>query len=818
MEDNRDRTEDLYIEDIMRDSYINYAMSVIVSRALPDVRDGLKPVHRRILYAMNELGVTSNKAYKKSARIVGDVLGKYHPHGDTSVYDAMVRMAQDFSSRYCLVDGHGNFGSVDGDSAAAMRYTEVRMGKIASYTLDDIDKETIDWSLNFDETLKEPSVLPSKIPGLLMNGASGIAVGMATNIPPHNLSELVDGIKALIDNPLIEASELIEYVKGPDFPTGGIILGREGIKQAYNTGRGKVKVRARAEIEDKKGKERIIVHELPYMVNKANLIQKIANHVKEKKIEGISDIRDESDRDGMRIVIEIRKDSNANVVLNNLYKHTDMQNTFGIIILALVNNEPKQLNLKQTLEHFLEHRKTVIIRRTNYDLKKAEQKAHLLEGLIIALDNIDEIITLIRASKDTETAKNELMEKFKLSEVQAKAILDMKLQKLTGLEREKILDDYKKTKELIEELKSILASTQKILNIIKEELDEIKNKFGDERKTKIGRSIDALDDIDLIANEQTVITTTKAGYIKSIPIDTYKAQKRGGKGITGGKLKDDDFARNLIVAETHDYLMFFSSNGKVYLKRAFEIPFSSRQAKGKAIVNFLQIDKTEEIKSLIPVREFSPETFVCMITRKGVIKKTSLDNYANIRRGGIIAINLDEGDEIKEVFLTDGNQEIIMGSKFGKAIRFKESDVRSIGRTARGVKGMNLKKGDEIIGACASSDPENTILTITRYGFGKRTKISSYRLTKRASQGVINIRLTPKTGEVISIMRVVDEDELLLISRKGMIIRTKVKDIRAMSRATQGNIIMKLNNDDTVVAGEIINPEEEVETSNQSSD
>ncbi|MFA5479107.1 MAG: DNA gyrase subunit A [Candidatus Muiribacteriota bacterium] len=806
---NIDKMEKIYIEDIMKDSYMDYAMSVIVSRALPDVRDGLKPVHRRILFAMNDLGMQSNKPYKKSARIVGDVLGKYHPHGDSSVYDAMVRMAQDFSSRYCFVDGHGNFGSVDGDSAAAMRYTEVRMAKITEHMLSDIDKETVDFTLNFDESLKEPTVLPAKIPALLANGASGIAVGMATNIPPHNLGELIDGIIALIDNPTLENPDLNEYVKGPDFPTGGIIMGREGIKSAYNTGRGKVKVRAKAEIEDKKGKETIIVTELPYMVNKANLIEKIANLVKEKKIEGISDIRDESDRDGMRIVIEVKKDGNSNVILNNLYKYTEMQNTFGIIFLALVDNVPKLLTLKDMLEHFVEHRKVVIIRRTNYELRKAEEKAHLLEGLIIALDNIDEIIALIKASRDTESAKNELMERFTLSEVQAKAILEMRLQRLTGLERDKILKDYEETKALIEELKSILASTQKILNIIKTELIEIRDKFGDARKTVIGRSMETIEDIDLIPNEKVVITITREGYIKSIPIDTYKAQKRGGKGIIGGKLKEDDFAESLLVAETHDYLMFFTNSGKTFLKRAFEIPFSSRQAKGKAIVNFLQLEKEEEINAVIPVQEFSPELNVVMVTQKGVVKKTSLENFSNIRKGGIIAIRLDDGDDLKQVMLTNGKMDIIIATKFGKAIRFSEEDARPQGRATRGVRGITLKKGDEVIGACATDDYSKSLLTITRNGYGKRTTIDNYRLQKRGGSGTINLKVNQKTGEVISVNEVTEDDELLLISKDGMIIRTKIRDIRSLGRATQGTIIMRLNKDDLVVAGEIIKKEDQ---------
>ncbi|PLX16854.1 MAG: DNA gyrase subunit A [Candidatus Muiribacterium halophilum] len=807
----RDRVEKIYIEDIMKDSYLDYAMSVIVMRALPDVKDGLKPVHRRILYAMNELGLTSRKAYKKSVRVVGDVLGKYNPHGDSSVYDAMVRMAQDFSSRYCFVDGHGNFGSIDGDSAAAMRYTEARMGKISEEMLEDIDKETVDFRLNFDESLQEPVVLPAKIPALLMNGASGIAVGMATNIPPHNLSELIDGTVALIDDPSLEPMDLMEYVKGPDFPTGGTIMGTEGIRSAYTTGRGKVKTRAKVEIVEKKNREVIIVSEIPFMVNKANLIIKIANLVKDKKIEGISDIRDESDKKGLRIVIECKRDHNANVILNNLYKHTDLQNTFGIILLALVEGAPKVLNLKEILGHFIEHRKQVVTRRTAFELKKAEAKAHILEGLIIALDNIDEVIKVIRASKDVDTAKAELMSRFELSEIQAKAILDMRLQKLTGLEREKLLTDYEELKKLIEELKSILASVQKIKDIIKDELIYIKNKYGDERRTVIGRSIDSLEDIDLIQNERVVITITKTGYIKSQQIDTYRKQRRGGKGIIGGKLKDDDFAKHILVAETHDFLLLFTDNGKVYIKRAFEIPMSSRQSKGKALINFLEIDKEEEVKAIIQLKEFSADQNIVMITANGVIKKSSLDVYSNIRKGGIIAIRLDDNDNLREVFLTNDKTEIIIATKYGKAIRFSEGDIRTQGRATRGVRGIRLKAGDTVVGAAASEDPQTTLLTVTTKGYGKRTQVENYRLQKRGGAGTINIKRTAAKGDVIGIKIVKDEDELLIISHSGMIIRTPIKEIRSMGRATQGNRIMRLNKGDTVVAIEIIEPEEDEE-------
>jgi len=804
----RDKIEKIYIEDIMKDSYLDYAMSVIVMRALPDVKDGLKPVHRRILYAMNELGLTSKKSYKKSVRVVGDVLGKYHPHGDSSVYDAMVRMAQEFSSRYCLVDGHGNFGSIDGDSAAAMRYTEARMAKISEEMLEDIDKETVDFRLNFDESLQEPVVLPTRLPVLLMNGASGIAVGMATNIPPHNLGELIDGTIALIDDPELEPVELMEYIKGPDFPTGGIIMGRGGIKDAYTTGRGKVKTRAKVEIEEKKNKEVIIVNEIPYMVNKANLIIKIANLVKDKKIDGISDIRDESDKKGLRIVIECKKDHNANVVLNNLYKHTDLQSTFGIILLALVEGAPKVLNLKQILGHFIEHRKQVVTRRTAYELKKAEAKAHILEGLIIALDNIDEVIKVIRASRDVDTAKDELMKRFELSEVQAKAILDMRLQKLTGLEREKLLSDYEELKKLIEELKSILASVEKVKEIIKEELESVKSRYSDERRTKIGRSIDSLEDIDLIQNERVVITISKTGYIKCQQIDTYRKQRRGGKGIIGGKLKDEDFAKHLLVAETHDFLLLFTNTGKVYIKRVFEIPMSSRQSKGKALVNFLQIDKDEEVKAIIPLQEFSAEQNIVMITANGIIKKSSLDVYSNIRKGGIIAIRLDDNDTLREVFLTNNKTEIIIATKYGKAIRFSEKDIRTQGRATRGVRGIRLKAGDTVVGAAAAEDPQTTLLTVTTKGFGKRTQVENYRLQKRGGSGTINIKRTAAKGDVIGIKVVSDEDELLVISHSGMIIRTPIKEIRSMGRATQGNRIMRLNKGDSVVAIEIIEPEE----------
>lgn len=784
------------IEEEMKKSYLSYAMSVIVSRALPDVRDGLKPVHRRILYAMNELGLTHDKPYRKSARVVGDVLGKYHPHGDASVYDAMVRLAQDFNTRYLLIDGHGNFGSVDGDSPAAMRYTEVRMAKLASEMLRDINKNTIEYRPNFDETLKEPVTLPSRFPNLLVNGSSGIAVGMATNIPPHNLSEVIDGIIMYIENPDITIDDLMKTIKGPDFPTGALIMGKEGISTAYKTGRGKITLRAVANIEESnRGRYKIVVTEIPYQVNKARLIEKIAELVREKKIEGISDLRDESDRDGMRIVIELKRDANANVVLNNLYKQTQLQVTFGIIMLALVNDEPKILNLKQMLRHYIDYQKEIIVRRTQYDLNKAEERAHIIEGLKIALDNIDEIIKIIRNSKEESSAKKKLMENFGLSDKQAQAILDMRLRRLTGLEREKLEAEYTALIKEINRLKEILGSERLVLEIIKTELLEIKNKFGDERKTRIMPASNEIDIEDMIKEEDVIITLTHKGYIKRIPENTYKTQKRGGKGITGLTTKENDFVENLFITSTHDNILFFTNKGKAYLLKAYEIPEGKRQSKGTAIVNLLNLGRDELISAVIPIKKYDPESNLLFVTKNGLIKKTKMDSFKNIRRNGLIAINLKEDDELIAVKKTDGKREIIVVTSMGMAIRFKEEDVREMGRNATGVKAIKLKDDDAVV-AMDLIEEGKSLLVVSEYGFGKRTLLDEYKVQKRGGIGLKTYNVKEKTGNLVSAKVIDERDEIIMISMSGIVIRIKAEDISLMGRSTQGVILMKLNKED----------------------
>ena len=784
----------------MRNSYIDYAMSVIVSRALPDVRDGLKPVHRRILYAMQEAGMGSTKPYKKSARIVGEVLGKYHPHGDTSVYDAIVRMAQDFSMRYMLADGHGNFGSVDGDPAAAMRYTEVRMSKIAELMLQDIDKDTVDFVPNYDESLKEPSVLPAKFPQLLVNGTSGIAVGMATNIPPHNMGEVIDGTLMLIDHPDTTVDELMTVIKGPDFPTAGLILGKEGIRQAYTTGRGVIKMRANAHIETmSNGKPRIIVTELPYQVNKARLIEKIADLVRNKEIEGITDLRDESDRNGMRIVIELRRDANANVLLNQLYKHTQLQESFGTIMLALVDGKPKVLNLKEILHYYIKHQEDVITRRTKYELAKAEARAHILEGLTIALDHLDAVITTIRESRTADIARTALMEGFKLSEKQAQAILDLRLQRLTGLEREKIEEEYQETLKAIEEYKAILADESRILGIIKDELTQVKEKYGDERRTRITIDTSELNVEDLIAEEDVVITLTHNNYIKRMPLDTYRRQNRGDKGIKGMGTKAADFVDNMLITTTHHTILFFTSRGRVYHLKAYEINEASRTAKGTAIINLLQLEPGEKITAIIQVKEFQPDHFLFMATKKGIVKKTDIMEFRNLHKGGLIAIRLDDDDDLIGVKFTDGDSYIMLGTKDGQAIAFSEEDVRAMGRTARGVKGISLKLGDEVVGMdIVRRNAE--VLTVTAGGYGKRTPTEDYRAQTRGGKGLINLKVTEKTGVVIGFKVVHPGQELMLITTGGIVIRTNVDDISTISRKTQGVKLMDIAEDDQVAS------------------
>ena len=799
------------IEAEMKTAYIDYAMSVIVSRALPDVRDGLKPVHRRILYTMYEDGLTSDKPYRKSATTVGDVLGRYHPHGDASVYDAMVRMAQTFSLRYPLVDGHGNFGSIDGDGAAAYRYTEARMSKIAETMLTDIEKNTVKFIPNFDDRLQEPAVLPAKIPALLVNGSSGIAVGMATNIPPHNLTEVINGIIKIIDEDEVTDEQLMQIIKGPDFPTGGVILGREAIKQAYTTGRGKITVRAEAEIEESSnGKQKIIVTSLPYQVNKAKLIENIANLVKEKRIEGIAELRDESDRENaVRIHIGLKKDANARVVLNQLYKNTQMQDTFGIIMLALVDGEPKVLTLRQCLDHYIDHRKHVILRRTQFDLDKALARAHILEGLKIALDNIDEVINIIRSSYDD--AKEKLMQRFGLSEIQAQAILDMRLKTLSGLQREKIEDEYNELMKLIAHLREILGSEKLVFQVIKEELIEVKEKYGDERLTKIVAAEGELNEEDLIKEEQMVVAFTHFGYIKRMPIDTYKSQRRGGKGITGIATREEDFVKQIFTTSTHDTVLFFSNKGKLYRLRGYEIPEAGRTAKGTAIVNLLSLDAGEKISAIIPISNFEDGKYLLMATRNGLIKKTALQEYNSTRKTGLLAITLKDDDELIDVRLTEGEDNVVLVTSKGMCITFDEKDVRPVGRSAQGVLGIRLDEDDFVIGmeSILADNKKATLLAITENGFGKRTELDEYRVQNRGGKGVITYKITPKTGNIVGIRVTNEDDDAMLITNSGTIIRIKVKDVSILGRATQGVTLMRTSENEKVVSIETLAPEEE---------
>ncbi len=798
------------LEEEMKSSYIDYAMSVIVARALPDVRDGLKPVHRRVLFGMHELGLAYNRPYKKSARIVGEVLGKYHPHGDSAVYDTMVRMVQDFSLRYPLVDGQGNFGSIDGDSPAAMRYTEARLARISEEMLRDLDKNTVDFGPNFDDSLQEPLVLPSYLPNLLVNGSSGIAVGMATNIPPHNLNEVIDGLVALVDNPKLTSADLMKYVKAPDFPTGGIIYGYEGVKEAYTTGRGRILLRAKANVETlKNDRENIVITEIPYQVNKSNLIEKIAELVREGKVDDISNIRDESDRDGLRIVIELKRDAQPTVVLNQLYKHTQMQVTFGVIMLALVHGVPKVLTLQEMMQHFLDHRMDVLIRRTKFELDAAEKRAHILEGYIIALDNIDEVIETIKKSRDVETAKNNLMKRFKLSEIQAKAILDMRLQRLTGLERKKIEDEYKETIKLIEKLRGILDSEKKRKQIIKEELIALKERYGDERRTDIIKDYKEFSLEDIIAEEDVVVTISHQGFIKRFPVSGYRKQARGGKGVTGVGTKEDDFIEHMFVASTHQYILFFTDKGRCYWLKVHEIPEGGRTARGRSIVNLLEKDKEENITAFVAVKEFRDDQYLIMVTEQGTVKKTVLSAYGNVRKGGINAINLVPGDKLIEVKMTDGNNDIVIGTRNGFAIRFHEKDVRDMGRTATGVRGIRLTKGDKVVGLLVIRHPQTSVLVVTEKGYGKRSDINDYRITKRGGKGVITVKTTDKVGKMIAMMEVVDKDELVIISTQGMVIRQSVKDIRVMGRNTQGVRVIRLNEGDTIADIARVIPDDE---------
>lgn len=796
----KDKVLPVNLSDVMSNSYIDYAMSVIVARALPDVRDGLKPVHRRILYAMQEAGMGSNKPYKKSARIVGEVLGKYHPHGDNSVYDAIVRMAQDFSIRYPMADGHGNFGSVDGDPAAAMRYTEVRMSKIAELMLQDIDKDTVEFVPNYDESLKEPSVLPSKFPQLLVNGSSGIAVGMATNIPPHNMREVIDGVLMLIDNPETTVDELMTVIKGPDFPTAGQILGLDGIKSAYRTGRGVITMRAEAHIETmSNGKQRIIVTELPYQVNKARLVEKIAELVRDKQIEGITALRDESDRNGMSIVMELRRDANANVLLNQLYKHTQLQDSFGVIMLALVDGRPRVLNLKEVLHYYVEHQKDVITRRTKYELNKAQARAHILQGLTIALDHLDAVITTIRESRTADIARQALMDGFGLTEKQAQAILDLRLQRLTGLEREKIEEEYQEILKTIAYLQGVLADEGKIFGIIKEELTKVKEQYGDDRRTRITLSGADMDIEDLIAEEDVVITVTHGGYVKRMPLTTYRNQKRGGRGVTGMGTKETDFVEHLLITTTHHTIMFFTNRGLVYRLKGYDIPEATRQAKGTAIVNLLPLASGETITAVIPIREYREDRFLFMATKKGIVKKTVLKEYDTARKGGLIALTLDEDDELIGVRFTDGERRIILGTRDGLAIMFEEDDVRSMGRQARGVHGIRLNDMDEVVGMDTVKD-DSEVLTVTEEGYGKRTAATEYRVQQRGGKGVINMKVTEKTGAVVGLKVVTPNQELMLITQEGIVIRTNVDEISVISRNTQGVTLMKTDNGDRVAS------------------
>src|SRR5210317_1279215 len=804
------------IEEEMKSAYIDYSMSVIVSRALPDVRDGLKPVHRRVLFGMHELGVRATSAHKKSARIVGEVLGKYHPHGDTSVYDTMVRMAQEWSLRYMLVDGQGNFGSIDGDSPAAMRYTEARMRKIADDMLIDIDKDTVDHQLNFDDTLEEPTVLPTRIPNLLVNGASGIAVGMATNMPPHNLSEVVDGTIAYIENPNIEIDELITHIKAPDFPTGGVIFGYEGVKEAFHTGRGRVVVRAKAIIEEVQGRECIIVTEIPYQVNKADMIKKTADLVNEKKIDGIATIRDESDRNGMRIVYILKRDAIPNIVLNTLYKYTSLQSSFSVNNIALVNGRPQQLNVKEMIHYFVEHRHEVVVRRTQFELKKAEDRAHILEGLIIASDNIDEVIKLIRASSSPDEARESLMERFKLSEIQAKAIVEMRLRQLTGLEQDKLRNEYNDIIATIADLKDILADKERRMTIIKEELQEVKAKYGDERRSEINYAGGSLSIEDMIPDEQVVITISHAGYIKRTPLSEYKTQNRGGVGQKASATRNEDFLEHLFVGTNHQYMLFFTQNGKCFWMRVYEIPEGSRTSKGRAIQNLINISQEDKVKAFICTQDLKDEEYVnshyvIMASKKGIVKKTSLEQYSRPRTNGINAIGVREGDELLEAKLTTGTSQILLGLKSGKAIRFEESKTRPMGRNASGVRGIKLKdKNDEVVGMISVNDMDANILVVSENGFGKRSSMEDYRVTNRGGKGVKTISITEKTGGLVAIKNVTDSDDLMIINKSGIAIRMSVEDLSTMGRATQGVKLINIRENDSIAAvAKVVKEEEE---------
>ncbi len=797
------------IEDEMRSSYIDYAMSVIVGRALPDVRDGLKPVHRRTLYGMYDMGMTPAKPYKKCARIVGEVLGKYHPHGDTAVYDSLARMAQDFSQRYELVDGHGNFGSVDGDRPAAMRYTEARLSKISMELLSDIDKNTVDFVPNFDDTLEEPSVLPARYPNLLVNGSSGIAVGMATNIPPHNLGEVIDATVAHIDNPESTPSELMKRVKGPDFPTGGIIMGKKGIKDAYETGRGSIKIRGVTDTEEVKGRNRIIVTELPYQVNKARMAEKIAELVRDKKITEISDLRDESDRSGMRLVIELKRDAMPEVALNKLYKHTQLEESFGVIMLALVDGVPRVLTLAQVISHYVDHQKEVVIRRTKFELDKAEKRAHVLEGLLIALDKIDEVIKTIRGSKTVEEAKKGLIDKFKLTEVQAQAILDMRLQKLTGLERQKVADEHKELLKTIKELKELLASEKMILDVVKKELVEVKEKYADDRRTKISASAAEIDMEDLIAEEDMIVTITHSGYIKRVPATTYRQQKRGGIGVSGTNLKEGDFVEHLFIASTHNNVLFFSNRGRVYRLKVYELPSASRQARGQNIINILPFKKEEKVAAVLSIPDFEHAKYIIMGTKEGLVKKSKLTAYETSRKEGIIAINLRTTDELIDVKLSNGESDVVIVTKKGKAIRFKEEDSRPMGRVSMGVKGIALGDKDIVLGMDIIEEAK--LLVITEKGYGKRTELAKYPVQRRGGRGVKTIQLVKSKGDLAAVRKVKDDTELIVISEEGVVIRVKAKDISIQGRATQGVRIMSLRNKDRVSALARVATDKEVE-------
>ncbi|MFQ5536989.1 MAG: DNA gyrase subunit A [Gemmatimonadota bacterium] len=787
------------LEDEMRESFIDYSMSVIVQRALPDVRDGLKPVHRRILYAMSELGLSPGRAYKKSATVVGEVLGKFHPHGDSAVYDALVRMVQDFSLRYPLVDGQGNFGSIDGDSAAAYRYTEARLTPLAMEMLADIDKETVDFVPNFDGRIMEPTVLPARIPNLLINGSSGIAVGMATNIPPHNLREIVDAVVALIEDPDLPQEALEEIVQGPDFPTGGFICGREGVRDAYRTGRGRIVMRARAEIEEvDANSERIVVTEIPFMVNKSRLIEQIAQLVRDKKLTDIRDLRDESDREGMRIVIGLKRDAVPQVVLNRLYKHTQMQATFGTILLALVNGVPKVMSLREMLRHFIDHRHVVIVRRSEYDLAKALDREHILEGLKIAVDNIDAVIKIIRGSRDTQAASAALQENFELSERQTKAILDMRLARLTGLEIDKLEEELSEVRARIEELRGILGSEERRMEILKEELAEISAKYGDERRSEITAPVGSFDVEDLIVEEDMVITVSHQGYVKRLGLDTYRAQRRGGRGLRGMDTKDEDWVEHLFVASTHDYLMIFTRGGQCYWIKVWEIPTGGRNSRGKPIVNLLNLAEDEEVAAVVPVREFSEDRYLLFSTRNGVVKKTALSAYGNVRAVGLNAINIREGDELIDVQITSGEDEIILATREGMAIRFNEADARTMGRATEGVRGIDLSEGDEVVGMVVAR-PETTLLVVTEKGLGKRTEVDAYRLQKRGGKGVMNLRQSDRTGKVVAVKAVRDDEQLMLITRKGVVNRQRVDEISLIGRATQGVKLVNLDEGDEVV-------------------